>query len=203
MREGSIQSNLQGASHEPLAPQATGQTRPSFPAKAAPFHRLGRDLIAGGTTPNGAGFPPMTRHPHFDRLDRIDGLAHQLDSAFRIPGTRIRLGYDSIIGLIPGIGDAAGFVPGAYIVYESRRMGAPNSLLARQIFNIGVDAIVGSVPLIGDVFDVGWKANRRNAALIREHVERTLPPEDIAKDVTPGDGRMASHHPSTRGRPTR
>lgn len=142
----------------------------------------------------------MTRHPHFDRLDRLEGLARQLDSAFRIPGTRIRMGYDSIIGLIPGIGDVAALVPGAYIVYESRRMGVPNALLARQVVNIGVDAVVGSIPLIGDVFDVGWKANRRNVALLRRHLERNLPPEAVARDVTPGEGHLSSHHPATGGR---
>ncbi len=142
----------------------------------------------------------MTRHPHFHRLDRLEGLARQLDSAFRIPGTRIRMGYDSLIGLIPGIGDVAAFVPGAYIIYESHRMGVPRSLLAQQVANIGIDTVVGSVPLIGDLFDVGWKANRRNVALLRTHLERSLP-EEVARDVTPpGEGEMSSHHPPIRDR---
>lgn len=142
----------------------------------------------------------MTRHPHLDRLDRLDDLARRLDAAFRIPGTRIRLGYDSIIGLIPGIGDAAALAPGAWIVLESHRMGAPRSVLARQVLNVGIDAVVGTIPVIGDVFDVGWKANRRNVALLRRHLERSLPPEERARDVTPGDGDLSSHHPPTEGR---
>ena len=130
---------------------------------------------------------------------RLRRLAHALDTAIPLPGG-YRVGWDGIIGLIPGIGDVAAFVPGAYIVYESRRLGAPNTLLARQIVNIGIDALVGSVPLIGDIFDVGWKANRRNVALVREHVERSLPPETRARDVTPGEGDLSSHHPATHGR---
>lgn len=114
----------------------------------------------------------MTRHPDLDRLDRLDRLSKRLDSAFRIPGTRIRLGFDSLLGLLPGIGDVAAVTPAAYIVLESRRLGAPNSLLARQAANIGIDALVGSVPLVGDLFDVGFKANRRNVALLRAHLER-------------------------------
>ncbi len=113
----------------------------------------------------------MTDRPHAHRLDRLDRLANTLDAAFRVPGIGIRVGYDSIMGLIPGIGDAAAVVPAGWIVLESYRMGAPRSIIARQCANIGVDFVVGSIPLVGDLFDVGWKANRRNVALLRRHMD--------------------------------
>ncbi len=143
----------------------------------------------------------MTRHPHLDRLDRLDRLAHRLDSAFRIPGTRIRLGYDSLLGLVPGIGDVASVAPAAYIVLESQRMGVPTSLLVRQAANIGIDALVGSVPLVGDLFDVGYKANRRNVALLRRHLEgRHGASEGPRVDPQPGPERDLRHRPGDEAR---
>jgi hypothetical protein len=106
------------------------------------------------------------------RLEALEGLAHNLDSRFRIPGTRIRFGWDSILGLVPGIGDIAAVAPGAYIWLEGHRLGVSNHVKGRMAFNLGVDWVIGSIPLLGDVLDVGFKANRRNVALIREHVER-------------------------------
>jgi hypothetical protein len=115
-----------------------------------------------------------------------------MDSMFRIPGTGIRIGLDSLLGLIPGVGDVAALGPAGYIVYSAHRMGAPKSLLARMGVNVGVDAVIGSIPLIGDIFDVGWKANRRNVALLRRHIEATQP-----IDVTPKTqgGRVADAAP--------
>lgn len=93
-----------------------------------------------------------------------------MDSALPVPGTRWRVGLDSLVGLIPGIGDAAGFAVSGYALLEARRLGAPTSLLLRMALNIAVDALVGAVPLLGDVFDAGFKANRRNLRLLERHL---------------------------------
>jgi hypothetical protein len=88
----------------------------------------------------------------------------------RIPGTSITVGLDSLVGLGPGVGDLAGGLMSGYIVLASARMGVPPSVVARMILNLGVDTLVGSVPLLGDLFDVGYRANIRNAALLDRHV---------------------------------
>ena len=92
-----------------------------------------------------------------------------MDTALRLPGTRISLGADSVLGLIPGIGDFAGAAVSLFIVNEARRLGVPNDKLAKMLVNVGVDTVAGSVPLFGDVFDVYFKSNRRNLALVLDH----------------------------------
>ena len=109
---------------------------------------------------------PATR----DDAAKVRALARLLDSAIRIPGTEITIGLDSIVGLVPGIGDLAGGLMSGYIVLASARMGVPASVVARMILNLGVDTLVGSVPLLGDLFDVGFRANIRNAALLDRHL---------------------------------
>src|SRR5699024_5454147 len=89
---------------------------------------------------------------------------------FRIPGTRVRFGFDSLLGLVPGIGDAATTLPAAYIVYRAHGLGVPWSTLARMGGNVAVDLFIGAIPVLGDIFDVGFKANRRNVALLRRHL---------------------------------
>lgn len=93
-----------------------------------------------------------------------------LDSAIRIPGTGIRAGADSIIGLVPVVGDLAGAALSGYIVLASARLGAPASTLLRMLLNIAIDTVVGSVPVLGDMFDVGWRANIKNADLLDRHL---------------------------------
>ena len=105
-----------------------------------------------------------------DDARRVQILARALDSAIRIPGTRITFGLDSIVGLVPGAGDLASALLSGYIVLASARMGVPPSVVARMILNLGVDTLVGSVPLLGDLFDVGFRANLRNAALLDRHL---------------------------------
>ena len=104
------------------------------------------------------------------RVERVERLARLMDRAVRIPGTRIRLGLDSIVGVVPGIGDTLTLLPAAFIVAEAHRMGVPTRMLARMVGNLGIDWAVGLIPLLGDLFDVGWKANIRNAQLLREHI---------------------------------
>jgi hypothetical protein len=105
-------------------------------------------------------------------LERLDTLATLLDTALVIPGTNIRFGLDGLIGLIPGIGDMITTALSAYLVYEAHRLGAPTHLLMRMIANVALDGVVGAVPLVGDAFDVLWRANRRNIRLLREWAER-------------------------------
>jgi hypothetical protein len=108
---------------------------------------------------------------HHAKLATAEALAKRMDAAFRIPGTGIRVGLDSVLGLVPGIGDTLALAPSVYILKLARDTGAPHSLLLRMAANLGVDWLIGLVPLIGDLFDVGWKANLRNVALMREHIE--------------------------------
>lgn len=93
-------------------------------------------------------------------------LAQVLDTAFRIPGTRIRFGVDQLLGLVPGLGDAIAALIGGFIVWTAVRVGAPRLVIGRMLVNIAVDAIVGAVPLAGTVFDIAFKAHRRNARLL-------------------------------------
>jgi len=101
---------------------------------------------------------------------RVRALARALDTAIRIPGTSIRFGLDSIIGLVPGAGDVLSSILSGYIVLASARLGVPPWVVVRMILNLGVDTLVGSVPLAGDLFDVGFRANTRNAALLERHM---------------------------------
>jgi hypothetical protein len=103
-------------------------------------------------------------------LARVRTLARALDSAIRIPGTSIRFGLDSIVGLIPGAGDLVSSALSGYIILTSARLGVPPAMIARMILNLGVDTLVGTVPVIGDLFDVGYRANLRNAALLEKHM---------------------------------
>ncbi len=103
------------------------------------------------------------------RVRRIVAIARLMDTAFHVPGTRIRFGADSVIGLLPGIGDAGSALVSLLIINEARRLGVPNALLIRMLYNVGLDTGVGAIPLLGDLFDVYFKSNRRNADLILQH----------------------------------
>ena len=107
-----------------------------------------------------------------ERVARLDALATLLDTAFILPGTNVRFGFDALIGLVPGIGDAITTAISLYIVHEARQLGAPAHLILRMLANVAVDAFVGAVPLVGDAFDVLWRANRRNVRLLREWLAR-------------------------------
>ena len=119
-------------------------------------------------------------------LQRLEQLAHVMDSAFLIPGTNRRVGIDAMIGLVPVIGDIAGMAIASYIVYEARRLGAPRWLVWRMMGNVAFDGAVGAVPLAGDLFDAAFKANRRNVRLLRKHLEKkgSLRPNEIEGTAT-------------------
>jgi hypothetical protein len=102
------------------------------------------------------------------QLARARVIARALDTAIRIPGTKIRFGGDALLGLIPGIGDAAGAVFSAYLILLGSKLGLPTSTLVRMVGNVAIDTLVGSVPIVGDVFDVAWKSNMRNLALLEQ-----------------------------------
>jgi Domain of unknown function (DUF4112) len=104
-----------------------------------------------------------------DRLRHLDNLSEILDSAFAIPGTRFRIGLDGILGLIPGIGDATGAALSIYLIFEAARLGLPLSTLLRMVGNIAIETVIGAIPIVGDIFDIAWKANMRNMALVRTH----------------------------------
>jgi len=98
--------------------------------------------------------------------ENLDILAHLLDDFIRIPGTSIRLGLDGIVGLIPGIGDVIGGIASCILVLAAWIRGVPYVTIARMVANIGIEVVVGAIPLVGDAFDIAWRANRRNYALL-------------------------------------
>jgi hypothetical protein len=118
-----------------------------------------------------AGFGFARPQSRAERIARLDALASLLDTAFVFPGTNVRFGFDAMIGLIPGVGDAITTLMSLYIVREARELGAPRHLIARMLVNVALDGVVGAVPLLGDAFDVMWCANRRNMALLRNHLD--------------------------------
>ena len=116
---------------------------------------------------------------HQTALARLDRYATLMDARFRVPGTRIRFGLDPIIGLLPGIGDALGLALSLYVVVEAIRLGVSKRVLFSMLRNVGLEALVGVVPVLGDVFDIGFKANLRNAALLKSYIEDRLQPTPV------------------------
>lgn len=104
------------------------------------------------------------------RLERLRRIAWLLDRSIRVPGTRITLGLDPLVGLIPGIGDLVGGLFSLYIIVEAARLGVPRGLLARMGWNVALDTLVGEIPVLGDLFDIGFQSNMRNLALLDGYV---------------------------------
>jgi uncharacterized protein DUF4112 len=105
-------------------------------------------------------------------LARLEALARLMDGAFVVPGTAIRFGLDGIIGLIPVAGDVIAGLVSTYLIWEARQLGAPSWLIARMLVNAFLDTTVGSIPVVGDAFDVLFRANMKNMALLRRHLEK-------------------------------
>jgi len=104
------------------------------------------------------------------RLSRLRRLAWLIDGVFKLPGTRFRFGLNSVIGLLPVGGDAVLGVISLYIIYEAARLGVPRAKLLQMIANVGVEVLGGSVPILGDLFDMALKANLRNLRIIEDHL---------------------------------
>lgn len=102
-------------------------------------------------------------------IQRARALARVLDSAVGIPGTPLRIGLDAILGLIPGGGDVAGAALSGYIVLTAARRGAPRAVIARMLLNVLLDTTIGAIPVLGDLFDVAYKSNMKNVALLERH----------------------------------
>lgn len=105
-------------------------------------------------------------------IAELNLLASLLDSRWRIPGTSVRYGLDALVGLVPVLGDVATGLVSAYIVLQARNCGAGNGLVARMLGNVLLDTAVGSVPILGSIFDVYFKANNRNIRLLRRYLQR-------------------------------
>ena len=95
-----------------------------------------------------------------------------LDEAFRIPGTNIKIGLDGILGLIPGVGDAITSLFGIYMLNEAKRLGLPKHKRALMVGNYALDFVGGLLPIVGDLFDFAFKANKKNLAILQKHVDR-------------------------------
>jgi Domain of unknown function (DUF4112) len=124
-----------------------------------------------------AQIPAMSSDPQAVR-QRVEALELLLERSFHIPGTRIPVGLDSLIGLVPVLGDLITTAMGAYLVWEARNLGMSKWQLTRMTANIGIDTVVGVVPFVGDAFDLIWRSNSKNLRIIRKHLDK--------------------HHPSTR-----
>lgn len=110
--------------------------------------------------------------PRSDKeLRRLEELAHLMDEAVGIPGTELRVGLDPLVGLVPGAGDTLTAVVSLWIVFRARRLGVSRGVLLKMAANVAIDWLVGSIPVLGDLFDFGWKANRRNLRLMRRDLE--------------------------------
>jgi hypothetical protein len=114
---------------------------------------------------------PETREEREVRA-RLQFLAWLLDSSIPIPGTRLTIGLDALIGLVPFIGDMIGVLASSFILMEANRLGVARPVLTRMAFNVAVEGVVGIVPFFGDVFDAGWKANQRNVRLLTDWMDR-------------------------------
>jgi hypothetical protein len=112
--------------------------------------------------------------------ENLDLLSHVLDDWFRIPGTSFRFGIDGIVGMIPGVGDILGGLASCIIVLAAWFRGVPAITIARMVVNVGIEVVVGMVPFVGDLFDIAWKANRRNYKLLESSLHPT--PRSTARD---------------------
>jgi len=113
------------------------------------------------------------------RLRRLRWLAWVMDRSIPIGGGR-RIGLDPLLGLMPGVGDWLGAAISIVLVYDGIRLGLPVRVLARMMLNIGIEASVGAVPILGDIFDAAWQANQRNLKLVERHYDARLKPRPLS-----------------------
>jgi hypothetical protein len=116
--------------------------------------------------------PPLQKSEYLRLFDRLDRTAALLDSRFRVPYTRVRFGWDAIIGLLPVVGDLATAAVSLHLVRCAHTLGADGRLASRMVLNILVDTALGFIPILGTIFDVFFRANERNLQLFIDHIER-------------------------------
>ncbi|MGB3404948.1 MAG: DUF4112 domain-containing protein [Microcoleaceae cyanobacterium] len=119
--------------------------------------------------------PPNAHETSTSAVRQLRQLSHVLDNAIPVPGTSYRIGLDPILGLIPGGGDIVGGILSAYIMFKAFQMGVPRKTLTQMATNIALESLVGTVPVLGDVFDVAWKANVKNVELLETHLNVPTP----------------------------
>ena len=116
--------------------------------------------------------PLPTRTPQTEiDVEALERLAHNMDNLIPIPGTDIRVGLDAVLGFVPVAGDLLSLTPSIYIYRQGHKAGVSSHTKGRMIFNIAVDTLIGSIPLVGDIFDIGFKSKVKNVALIRDHLD--------------------------------
>lgn len=133
-----------------------------MPVSQEQFDKIAKDL------------PGMGSDPQSVRA-RVEALEKILERAFVIPGTKIPFGLDSVIGLVPVLGDVVTAVMGAYMVWEARNLGMSKWQLVRMTANVGVDTALGAIPLLGDAFDLVWRSNSKNLRMIKKHLDKHHP----------------------------
>jgi hypothetical protein len=121
------------------------------------------------------GIEPRRERSGHDHAQTLRRLAYILDELVRIPGTNIRVGLDALLGLLPAGGDIAGGVMSAYTLVAAHRLGAGPLVISRMAVNIVIDTLVGAVPLLGDLFDAGWKSNKKNIELLDQYLADPAP----------------------------
>lgn len=124
------------------------------------------------------GLDALPRDPKAVR-QRVEALENILERSLVLPGVKLPIGLDTIIGLVPIIGDVITAIMGLYMVWEARNLGLSRFQIARMIGNIGVDTLVGSVPVAGDFFDLFWRSNTKNLRIIKRHLDKHHPGDII------------------------
>lgn len=133
-----------------------------MPISHEQFDKIAKDL------------PGMGRDPHSVRA-RVEVMEKLLERAFVIPGTKIPFGLDSIVGLVPVLGDVVTAAMGAYMVWEARNLGMSKWHLVRMTANVGIDTVLGAIPLVGDAFDLVFRSNSKNLRIIKKHLDKHHP----------------------------
>jgi hypothetical protein len=132
------------------------------------------DFTADNFAAKFGNLPGMGRDPQSVR-QRIEMMEQVLENVFTLPGTRFRIGLDSIVGVIPVVGDLLTAAMGAWIVWEARNLGLSRWQLFRMGSNVAFDTAVGAIPIIGDAFDLAFRSNTRNLRIIRKHLDKHHP----------------------------
>ena len=114
----------------------------------------------------------MVQAETLKKLNRLRVIAKFMDSGWGIPFTKVRFGADAVAGLIPGFGDAGAALVSLYIVLEARKLGAPNHLLVKMLANVAIDTGLGTIPVVGDIFDVLFKSNIKNIDLLHDFIHK-------------------------------